>query len=137
VLGCREPPHGIHEEYVSVRWRQVMASTMNCAAGDGIGIIVGAATGAGFGLNFWPDFVLEYVLGFEFGWMYFQAFAMRYMAGGSYSKSLRITFLPELSSMNLLMTGMQLTTRFTLQEIAGATIRLDRSSGSSFRWHGS
>jgi hypothetical protein len=123
VLGCREPLHGTHEEYVSVRWRRVLGSTMHCAAGDGIGIgigiIVGAAIGAGFALNFWPDFLLEYALGFGFGWVYFQAFAMRYMAGGSYRKSLRMTFLPELLSMNLLMTGMLLTARFSMQAIAG------------------
>ena len=46
VLGCREPIKGTHEQYVSVRWRQVLGSTMHCAAGDGIGIIVGAAIGA-------------------------------------------------------------------------------------------
>jgi hypothetical protein len=119
VLGCREPLSGIHEDYVAVRWRQVMGSTMHCAAGDGIGIIVGAAIGAGLAVNFWPDFLLEYALGFGFGWAYFQAFAMRFMAGGSYRKSLRMTFLPELLSMNLLMSGMQLTTRFSMRAIAG------------------
>jgi hypothetical protein len=119
VLGCREPLTGTHEEYVSVRWRQVLGSTMHCAAGDGIGIIVGAAIGGGLALAFWPDFLLEYVLGFGFGWAYFQAFAMRDMAGGSYAKSLRLTFLPELLSMNLLMTGMQLTSRFSMREITG------------------
>ena len=119
VLGCREQLSGTHEEYVSVRWRQVLGSTMHCAAGDGIGIIVGAAIGAGLSLAFWPDVLLEYTLGFGFGWVYFQAFAMRYMAGGSYSKSLRMTFLPELLSMNLLMTGMLLTTRFSMPQVAG------------------
>jgi hypothetical protein len=121
VLGCREPLDGTHEDYVAVRWRQVLGSTMHCAAGDGIGIIVGAAIGAGLALAFWPDFLLEYALGFGFGWAYFQAFAMRDMAGGSYAKSLRMTFLPELLSMNLLMTGMQLTARFSMQEIAGGS----------------
>ncbi len=121
VLGCREPLRGTHEEYVSVRWRQVLGSTMHCAAGDGIGIIVGAAVGAGLALSFWPDFFLEYVLGFGFGWAYFQAFAMRDMAGGSYVASLKMTFLPELLSMNLLMTGMQLTTRFWMPHVAGGT----------------
>lgn len=119
VLGCREPLNGSHEEYVSARWRQVLGSTMHCAAGDGIGIIVGAAIGGVLALPFWPDFLLEYALGFGFGWVYFQAFAMRYMAGGSYAKSLRMTFLSELLSMNLLMTGMQLTTRFSMRKIAG------------------
>lgn len=80
VLGCREPLQGTHEEYVSVRWRQVLGSAMHCAAGDGI--IVGAA---------WPGLLarllLEYALGFGFGWAYFQAFAMRNMAAGSYARS--------------------------------------------------
>lgn len=119
VLGCREPLQGTHPEYVSVRWRQVLGSTMHCAAGDGIGIIVGAAIGAGLALSFGPDFLLEYVLGFGFGWAYFQAFAMRDMAGGSYRTSLRITFLPELLSMNLLMAGMQLTARFSRASVIG------------------
>jgi hypothetical protein len=52
-------------------------------------------------------------------WAYFQAFAMRDMAGGSYAKSLRLTFLPELLLMNLLMTGMQLTSRFSMREVTG------------------
>lgn len=117
VLGCREPLAGTHEQYVATRWRQVLGSTMHCAAGDGIGIIVGAAIGAALTLAFWPDFLLEYALGFGFGWAFFQAFAMRDMAGGSYSKSLRMTFLPELLSMNLLMAGMQLVSRFVMPHV--------------------
>jgi hypothetical protein len=39
VLGCREPLPGLHERYVSERWRQVLGSTMHCVAGDGIGIL--------------------------------------------------------------------------------------------------
>lgn len=109
VLGCREPLPGTHEEYVATRWRQVLGSTMHCAAGDGVGIIVGAAVGAVLMLSFWPGFALEYGLGFGFGWAFFQAFAMRQMAGGSYRRSLRMTFLPELLSMNVLMAGMKVT----------------------------
>jgi hypothetical protein len=119
VLGCREPLRGSHEEYVATRWRQVLGSTMHCVAGDGIGIIVGAAIGAGLALSFWPDFLLEYVLGFGFGWAFFQAFAMRDAAGGSYLKSLKMTFLPELLSMNLLMTGMVITSRFAMRNVDG------------------
>jgi hypothetical protein len=102
-----------------VRWRQVLGSTMHCAAGDGIGIIVGAAIGASLALTFWPDFLLEYLLGFSFGWGYFQAFAMKDMAGGDYGKSLRITFLPEFLSMNCLMSGMLLVSKFWMPQIAG------------------
>jgi len=82
---------------------------MHCAAGDGIGIIVGAALAARWSLPSWTDFSLEYVLGFGFGWAVFQAFAMREMAGGNYLRSLRQTFMPEFLSMNLLMTGMVVT----------------------------
>jgi hypothetical protein len=120
VLGCREPLRGTHERYVAVRWRQVLGSTMHCVAGDGIGIIVGAAIGGVLTLSFWPDFLLEYALGFGFGWAFFQAFAMRDAAGGSYLKSLKMTFLPELLSMNLLMTGMVLTSQFAMRRVAGS-----------------
>ncbi|MDA9912842.1 DUF4396 domain-containing protein [Candidatus Nanopelagicales bacterium] len=119
VLGCREPIKGTHEQYVSVRWRQVLGSTMHCAAGDGIGIIFGAAIGAALTLTFWPDFLLEYVLGFSFGWAYFQAFAMKDMAGGDYKKSLKMTFLPEFLSMNCLMSGMLLVSKFWMPQVAG------------------
>ena len=119
VLACREPLAGTHEQYVAATWRQVFGSTMHCVAGDGIGIIVGAAIAAALKLSFWPDFLLEYALGFGFGWAFFQAFAMRDAAGGSYLKSLKSTFLPELLSMNLLMSGM-LMTRFAARHIQGA-----------------
>jgi hypothetical protein len=120
VLGCREPLRGEHEKYVAARWRQVLGSTMHCVAGDGIGIIVGAAIGGVLTLSFWPDFLLEYLLGFGFGWAFFQAFAMRDAAGGSYLKSLQMTFLPELLSMNLLMTGMVITSRFAMRSVDGS-----------------
>jgi Domain of unknown function (DUF4396)/Tetracyclin repressor-like, C-terminal domain len=120
VVGCREPLRGTHEKYVATRWRQVLGSTMHCVAGDGIGIIVGAAIGGVLTLSFWPDFLLEYVLGFGFGWSFFQAFAMRDVAGGSYLKSLKMTFLPELLSMNLLMTGMVITSQFAMRSVAGS-----------------
>jgi len=106
VLGCREPLPGLHEQYVSVRWRQVLGSTMHCVAGDGVGILVGAVIGAWIHLPRLAEIALEYALGFAFGWTIFQALFMRDMAGGSYYRSLRITFLPELLSMNFLMAGM-------------------------------
>jgi hypothetical protein len=87
---------------------------------DGIGIIVGAGIGAGLALPFWRYFLLEYALGFGFGWALFQAFAMRDMAGGSYPASLKMTFLPELLSMNLLMTRMVLTSQFAMAKVEGA-----------------
>ncbi|NMM35219.1 MAG: DUF4396 domain-containing protein [Phycicoccus sp.] len=120
VLGCREPLKQTHEDFVAVRWRQVLGSTMHCAAGDGVGITAGAALAAQWRFPSWADFSLEYVLGFGFGWAVFQAFAMREMAGGNYLRSLRQTFLPELLSMNLLMTGMVLTRHLLMPQIEGS-----------------
>ncbi|HGG03971.1 MAG TPA: DUF4396 domain-containing protein [Aliiroseovarius sp.] len=120
VLGCREPLKGTHAEYVSATWRQVLGSTMHCAAGDGIGIIAGAVIGAFLALSEWGDFALEYALGFGFGWVYFQAFAMRDMAGGSFSRSLKETFIPELVSMNVLMAGMLVTMKTLMPRLTGA-----------------
>ena len=120
VLGCREPLKGHHEQFVSARWRQVLGSTMHCAAGDGLGIIAGAAISAILELSRWSDFTLEYALGFGFGWTYFQAFAMRDMYDGSYTRSLKETFIPELVSMNLLMAGMVVTMRFLMPRIENA-----------------
>ena len=51
-------------------------------------------------------FQINYVLGFGFGWTIFQAFFMKDTAGGSYSKALKNTFIPELLSMNCLMAAM-------------------------------
>lgn len=120
VLGCREPLKNTHAQYVAVRWRQVLGSTMHCAAGDGVGIIAGAVIGALLSLSHWNDFLLEYALGFGFGWAFFQAFAMRDMVGGSYILSLKETFIPELVSMNLLMAGMIPTMKTLMKLIEGA-----------------
>ena len=106
VLGCREPLPGLHERYVAARWRQTLGSTMHCVAGDGVGILAGAVLASVLGLAGPTEVIVEYVLGFAFGWMIFQALFMREMAGGSYSRSLASTFIPELLSMNLLMAGM-------------------------------
>jgi hypothetical protein len=106
VLGCREPLPGLHERYVAVTWRQVLGSTMHCVAGDGIGIIAGAVIAGTLLLRGPAEMALEYALGFGFGWSIFQALFMRQMAGGSFLRSLRRTFVSELLSMNLLMAGM-------------------------------
>jgi Domain of unknown function (DUF4396) len=45
---------------------------------------------------------------------------MRDMAGGSYLRSLRLTFLPELLSMNLLMAGMYPTMHWLMPHVPGA-----------------
>src|SRR5712672_157400 len=106
VLGCREPLPGLHERYVAIRWRQALGSTMHCVAGDGVGILAGALISAWIHIPRPEELILEYVLGFAFGWTIFQALFMRDMAGGSCSRALRSTFLPELLSMNFLMAGM-------------------------------
>lgn len=106
VLGCREPLPHTHEAFVAVRWRQVLGSTMHCVAGDGVGILVAAVITARAGLPMREDIVFEYLAGFLFGWTVFQALFMRGMAGGSYTKSLRTTLVPEFMSMNGVMTGM-------------------------------
>jgi hypothetical protein len=130
VLGCREPLPGTHEKYVSATWRQVLGSTMHCAAGDGLGILVGAVIGSVLKVSPGIDIALEYVIGFSFGWLFFQAYAMRDMAGGSYTKSLKMTFIPEFYSMNVLMVGMLLVSRFWIPEVAGA----DSPSSAAF-WY--
>lgn len=106
VLGCREPLPGLHEKYVSTRWRQVLGSTMHCVAGDGVGILVGAIIGSLIHLSKPEEIGLEYILGFGFGWTIFQALFMKDSAGGSFTKALKNTFLPELISMNFLMAAM-------------------------------
>ena len=127
VLGCREPLPGTHEQYVAATWKQVLGSTMHCASGDGLGIIVGAAIGSLLTLPFVLDFTLEYVLGFGFGWLFFQAFAMKDMAGGDYLKSLRMTFIPEFFSMNLLMSGMMIVSNLWMSRVDGADDPLNAS----------
>ncbi len=45
-------------------------------------------------------------LGFGFGLLIFQALFMKDMLGGSYGAALRMSFLPEWLSMNMVMAGM-------------------------------
>jgi hypothetical protein len=120
VLGCREPLPGLHEQYVAARWRQVLGSTMHCVAGDGVGILAGAVLSSVFGLGSLSEVVVEYILGFAFGWTIFQALFMRDMAGGSYLRALKGTFMAELLSMNLLMAGMVPTVMSLKARIAPA-----------------
>src|SRR5947209_2265062 len=114
VLGCREPLPGLHERYVAARWRQTLGSAMHCVAGDGVGILAGAVLSSFLRLPGITEAIVEYVLGFAFGWTIFQALFMRDMAGGSYSRALKNTFVAELLSMNFLMAGM-LATVMTLR----------------------
>ncbi|MEP6753710.1 MAG: DUF4396 domain-containing protein [Candidatus Dormiibacterota bacterium] len=106
ALSCREPMSATHEQFVAVRWRQVVGSTMHCVAGDGIGILAAAAVTGVLRLPMGIDLVAEYVTGFVFGWTIFQALFMKGIMGGSYRGALRSTFLPEFLSMNGVMAGM-------------------------------
>jgi len=119
VLGCREPLPGRHADYVRARWRQVLGSTMHCVAGDGVGILAGAVIGSVLSLDRPFEVVLEYGLGFGFGWTIFQSLFMRSMAGGSYWMALKRAFVPELLSMNLVMTGMILVASLFWAAVGG------------------
>lgn len=127
VLGCREPLPGLHARYVAVRWRQVLGSTMHCVAGDGLGILAGAAIGSALRLPAPAHIALEYFLGFGFGWTIFQALFMREMAGGSFARSLRLTFIPEFLSMNALMAGMVPVMMILMAAIPGSESALGAS----------
>jgi hypothetical protein len=129
VLGCREPLPGLHADYVSSRWRQVLGSTMHCVAGDGIGILAGAVIGSVLSLE-WPLAVaLEYGLGFGFGWAIFQSLFMRGMAGGSYWMALKRAFMPEFLSMNFVMAGM-----VPVASLLWATVGGERSPLTATFW---
>ncbi|MHB8613616.1 MAG: DUF4396 domain-containing protein [Candidatus Dormibacteraceae bacterium] len=106
ALSCREPMPGTHEQFVAVKWRQVVGSTMHCVAGDGIGILAAATITGLLRLPMGLDLVAEYVAGFLFGWTVFQALFMKGLMGGSYRQALGSTFLPEFVSMNGVMAGM-------------------------------
>lgn len=110
VTACRSPDPAAHAEFVRPRWRQVVGSTMHCVAGDGLGILTAAAALSFVAAPMWLDIATEYAAGFLFGWTVFQSLFMKDMAGGSYVKSLRMTFLPEFVSMNAVMAGMLIVT---------------------------
>ena len=119
VLGCREPLPGLHEQYISARWRQVLGSTMHCVAGDGVGILAGAVIGALIHISMPAEMALEYILGFGFGWIIFQALAMKAMLG-TYKEALVKTFYSEFVSMNWLMAGMMPTMMISMRYVEGA-----------------
>ena len=94
VLSDKEPAPGTHEEFVKPLWRQGVGSTVHCVAGDATGIIIAAVIVTSLGLPMWQDLIIEYAAGFAVGLLIFQALFMRGMAGGSYTKALRSTFIP-------------------------------------------
>jgi manganese oxidase len=106
VLTDKEPHPGTHEEFVRPLWKQGVGSTVHCIAGDATGIITAAVIVAVLGLPMKTDLVIEYAAGFLFGLLIFQALFMRSMAGGSYLRALRQSFIPEWFSMNMMAAGM-------------------------------
>jgi FtsP/CotA-like multicopper oxidase with cupredoxin domain len=106
VFADKEPAPGTHEAFVAPLWKQGVGSTVHCVAGDATGIILAAAITAVLGLPMWADLIVEYLTGFLFGLLIFQSLFMRAMMGGTYRENVRRSFLPELLSMNLMMTGM-------------------------------
>ncbi|MBA2686291.1 MAG: DUF4396 domain-containing protein [Gemmatimonadaceae bacterium] len=106
VLADKEPRPNTHEAFVAPLWKQGVGSTVHCVAGDATGIILAAIATAVLGLPMWADLLIEYVAGFLFGLLIFQALFMRAIMGGTYAENVRRSFLPELVSMNAMMSGM-------------------------------
>lgn len=106
ILADKEPRPGEHEDFIRPLWKQGVGSTVHCVAGDATGIITAAVIVTALGLPMWLDFIIEYTAGFGFGLFIFQALFMRSMAGGSYTKALRQTLVPEWLSMNTMAAGM-------------------------------
>lgn len=106
VLSCKSSNPAQHQAFITPQWKQALGSTIHCMAGDATGIIVAAAITAMLGFPMWADTISEYVFGFAFGLLIFQALFMQKMVGGSYTKALKLSFLPEWVSMNMVMAGM-------------------------------
>ncbi len=106
VLTDKEPRPGEHEEFIKPLWKQGIGSTVHCIAGDATGIIAAAVITAALGLPMWVDLIVEYAAGFAFGLFIFQSLFMKDMAGGSYLKAVRDSFMPEWLSMNMMAAGM-------------------------------
>ena len=106
ILSDKEPRPGTHEQFIRPLWKQALGSTIHCVAGDATGIILAATITALLGFPMWLDLIVEYAAGFAFGLLIFQALFMKDMMGGSYGKALRMSFLPEWLSMNMMMAGM-------------------------------
>lgn len=88
VWGCREPLSGLHERYALVRWRQALGSSMQCVAGGGAGIVVGAAIAPSLRLNGMAEVGLEYARAFLLGWSVFRGLFLYEIAGGPYLRAL-------------------------------------------------
>jgi len=106
VLVDKEPRPGTHPAFIAPLWKQGIGSTIHCVAGDATGIILAATITAILGFPMWIDLGLEDAAGFARGLFIFQALFMKDMMGGSYWGAVRMSFIPEWFSMNLMMTGM-------------------------------
>lgn len=106
VLSDKEPRPGTHAAFIAPLWKQGVGSTIHCVAGDATGIILAATITAILGFPMWIDLGVEYLAGFALGLFVFQALFMKDMMGGSYWGAVRMSFIPEWFSMNLMMTGM-------------------------------
>lgn len=106
LISCKEPLPGTHEEFTKPLWKQSLGSMVHCLAGDVTGILVAAIILAFFKLPLAWEITIEYFAGFLFGLFIFQSLFMKGMMGGSYGKALKISFYPELVSMNMIMAGM-------------------------------
>ncbi len=106
VLTDKEPAPGEHEEFIKPLWKQGIGSTVHCIAGDATGIITAAVIATALGLPMYIDLAVEYAAGFAFGLFIFQSLFMKDMAGGSYLKAVKNSFMPEWLSMNMMAAGM-------------------------------
>jgi hypothetical protein len=106
ALAAKEPRPGTHAAFIRPLWKQGVGSTIHCVAGDATGIILAATITAILGFPMWIDLGVEYAAGFAVGLFVFQALFMKDMMGGSYLGAVRMSFIPEWFSMNLMMTGM-------------------------------
>lgn len=106
ILTAREPLPGTHRAYIRPTWKQVVGSTFHCVAGDSVGIVGAAVITSWMRVPMVLEVALEYVAGFLVGWLFFQAFFMKSMVGGSYRKAVQTMFMPEWLSMNGVMAGM-------------------------------
>jgi len=106
VLTDKEPSPGEHEAFTKPLWKQGIGSTVHCIAGDASGIVIAAVVVSALGLPMSVDLAIEYAAGFIVGLFIFQALFMKNMAGGTYGKALRSSFIPEWFSMNMMAAGL-------------------------------
>ena len=106
LLSCKEPMPGTHEQFIAPLWKQSLGSMVHCLAGDVTGIILAAIVIAFFEISMGWEIAIEYLAGFFFGLFIFQSLFMKGMMGGTYFKALKVSFYPEFTSMNMIMSGM-------------------------------